>query len=261
MALLVVSLFPIVATLTLALLDSPRGFDALWSDARIWQAARRTLLLASVALPLELLLGLALACLFLGRMPGKPVFVYILAVPTVIAPIISGTAWRMLFDNDYGPVNQVLGWVVGGPVLIRWTEDHDFAFLAILIADIWQWTPFVFVLMLAALGNLDRRLLEAAEIDDAGPWRTLRHVVVPAILPAVGIAVLIRAFDLLRLFDVVLGLTRGGPDGATETLSVLAYDRLARTADAGGNAAMCFAAIVVVTLAAMLLLSATERDR
>jgi multiple sugar transport system permease protein len=135
-----------------------------------------------------------------------------------------------------------------------WTQNPDYAYATILVADIWQWTPFMFVLMLAALTNVDRGQMELAAINDAGPWRTLLRVVLPAIWPAIAIAVLIRGLDLLRLFDAVWTLTRGGPESGTETISVLAYERLIAGADAGSSAAMAFASLVVVSLAATLCL-------
>ena len=260
-AVLIVSLFPIAATLFFSLQQSPGGFEALMADARLWGAARRTLCLTALALPAELLFGLALAGIFLGRMPGKAVFVSLLALPALVAPVIAGTTWRILFDNDYGPVNYILGRIAGGAVMTLWTNDPDFAFSAILIADIWQWTPFMFVLMLAALSNVDRSQLEAAAIDDAGPWRTLYGVVLPAIWPAIAIAVLIRGLDLLRLFDVVWVLTRGGPETQTETLSTVAYERLIDGAETSATAAMAFAMLVVVSLAATLALARLGRER
>jgi multiple sugar transport system permease protein len=146
-------------------------------------------------------------------------------------------------------------------VVALWTEDPDLVYPAVLIAEIWQWTPFMFVILLAALTNIDRRQLESAEIDDAGPWRTLLRVVLPAIRPAIAIAVLIRGLDLLRLFDVVWALTRGGPEAKTQTLSVLAFERLTQASETSRTAAMVFASVVAVSLVATLSLSGMERDR
>jgi len=254
-----VGAFPIVYTALLSLLDVSGGFPVLLADPRFIEAVRRTLTLAAIALPIELLLGLALACVFLGRMPGKSVFVTLLAVPALAAPTIGGSAWRILFDNDLGPFNQILGWITGAAVVVQWTKDPDFIPAAILIADIWQWTPFMFVLLYAALSNVDRDHLVAAEIDDAGPWRTLFIVVLPAIWPAVGIAILVRALDLLRLFDVVLALTRGGPEA--ETLSLFAYERLGQASGSGGVAALAFAVLLMVSLPLTLLFSSSSAGR
>jgi multiple sugar transport system permease protein len=254
-AVAIVSLFPIAYALFYSLQPTPSGFEAINADPRFWETLRRTLILASIALPVELLLGLALACVFIGRMPGRAIFVSVLALPALVAPVISGSAWRMLFDNDYGPVNYILSMLSGRAVMTLWTEDPEFAFRAILIADIWQWTPFMVVLMLAALMNVDRGQLDMAAIDDAGPWRTLLRVVLPAIWPAVAIAVVIRGLDLLRLFDVVWVLTRGGPDGNSETISFFAYDKLMQGMDIGATAAMAVGAVAGLSLVAALLLT------
>ncbi len=261
LAVLIVSLLPIAYGLFVAFQQAPSGFLTLSDDPRFWEAVRHTLNLAAIALPVELLLGLALASIFLGHMPGKKIFVSLLALPALAAPVMAGWAWRILFDNDYGPVNHALGWMTGGAVMTLWTEDPDLVYRAILIADIWQWTPFMALLLLAALTNVDRSQLEAAEIDDVGPWRTLLHVVMPAVWPAVAIAVLIRGLDLLRLFDVVLVLTRNGPEVRTETLSVFAYERLAQDVDRGTTAALVCTALLLVSLLAMPLLLRLERSR
>ena len=144
-------------------------------------------------------------------MPGRQVFVALLVLPVVISPIIAGATWRLLFDNRFGPINQILGWIAGQEVTILWTVNPAFVYPAILIAEIWQWTPFMFLLLLAALSNVDKSQLEAAEIDGAGFWVTFRKIILPAIRPVLAIAVLIRALDLFRLFDVVWALTGAGP--------------------------------------------------
>lgn len=260
-AVLVISLLPAAYALFVSLQPSPNGFQVLQADPGFWEAVRRTLVIASVALPVELLLGLGLAAIFAGRMPGKAVFVAMMALPALVAPVISGSAWRILMNNDYGPLNQLLGWVTGGAVVALWTKNSDLVYPAILIADVWQWTPFMFVLLLAGLGSVDRGQLEAAEINDAGPWRVFLRIVLPALWPAIAIAAFIRGLDLLRLFDVVWTLTRGGPDGQTQTLSVFAYERLLQGSDMSATAAMAFAVIVAFTLFATLVFVAAGRER
>jgi multiple sugar transport system permease protein len=260
-AVLVISLLPAADTLFIGLQPSPNGFQALQADPRFWEAVRRTLGIAAVALPVELLLGLGLAATFAGRMPGKSVFVALLVLPALVAPVISGSAWRILMNNDYGPFNQVLGWISGGAVVALWTTDPDLVYRAILIADIWQWTPFMFVLLLAGLTSVDRGQLEAAEVNDAGPWRVFLRITLPVVWPAIAIAVFIRGIDLLRLFDIVWTLTRGGPEGQTQTLSVFAYERLLQGSDTSATAAMAFAVIVAFTLVATLVFAAAGRER
>ena len=160
---------------------------------RFWQAFGHTFLFLGIALPVEFVLGLLLAFLFLEGMPGKQVFVALLVLPVVISPIIAGATWRLLFDNRFGPINQIIGWITGRARPSSGLVNPSFVYPAILIAEIWQWTPFMFLLLLAALTNVDNSQLEAAEIDGAGFAVTFRKIILPAIRPVLAIAVLIRA--------------------------------------------------------------------
>ena len=134
--------------------------------------------------------GFLLARLLLDRLPGRQVFIALLLLPAVISPIVAGAMWRLMFDNIFGPINQVLSWLAGGPVNILWTVNSNpvIVYFAILVCEIWQWTPFMFLILLAALSNVDRSQLEAAELDGASWWQTLSKVVLPAIKPVVIVA-------------------------------------------------------------------------
>ncbi|HSM39222.1 MAG TPA: sugar ABC transporter permease [Afifellaceae bacterium] len=272
LVILLIGLFPIIYTLIISvqnitMMDEDTTFNglihyrALIGDARFWQSLWHTLIFMAVALPAELLLGLALAYLFLERMPGRQVFIALLVMPVVISPIIAGATWRLLFDNRFGPINQVLGWFAGEPVTILWTVDPSFVYPAILIAEIWQWTPFMFLLLLAALSNVDKSQLEAAEIDGAGFVRVFRTIVLPAIWPVLAIAVLIRALDLFRLFDVIWALTRGGPGTRTETFSIYAYVQGFQQFETSYTAAMAFVVILILAVSVTLILRRMEIDQ
>ena len=272
LVILLIGLFPVIYTAiisvqNLTMMAEDTSFHGLLhyrtliSDPRFWGALSNTLIFTAIALPIELLLGLALAYLFLERMPGKQIFVALLVMPVVISPIVAGATWRLLFDNRYGPINQILGWFAGEPVTILWVVDPNFVYPAILIAEIWQWTPFMFLLLLAALSNLDRSQLEAAELDGARFWRTFRQIVLPAIWPVLAIAVLIRGLDLFRLFDVVWALTRGGPGTRTETISIYAYVKGFQQFETSYTAAMAFVIIVLLSVAVTLILRRMEIDR
>lgn len=260
-SILLISLFPLAFTLVVGLRTTPDVLLAVSGDARLLGAAHRTLIIAAFALPIELALGLGLTLVFAGRMPGKGIFVSLLAIPALLAPVTAGTAWRMLFDNDYGPVNQVLGWITGRAVVSLWTTDAALVVPAIVIADVWQWTPFMFVLFMAALSGIGRDQRELAEIDDAGPWRMVFRVILPALWPGVAVALLVRAIDLLRMFDMVWALTRGGPDHQSETLSLTLYGRLLDGAHQAGTAAIAFVGILAFSLVAMPFLMRLGRAR
>ena len=168
-------------------------YARLFEDARLWESLLHTVAFAAVALPIELLLGFALALLFLERMPLRRTLIAIILLPCVISPIVAGATWRLMFDQRFGPVNQVLGWLAGGDVKLLWTIDPQLVWSAILVAEVWQWTPFMFLLLLAGLANVDREQLESAEVDGASWWLRLRRVsYCRRSLPVMAIALLIR---------------------------------------------------------------------
>jgi multiple sugar transport system permease protein len=269
---LLIGLFPIVYSAVVSLqninmLEEDTSFSGLLNyqrlitDGRFWVALGHTFVFMAVALPVELILGLLLAYLFLDRMPGRQVFVALLVLPVVISPIVSGAMWSILFDNRFGPINQILGWIAGQETTILWTVNPGFVYPAILAAEIWQWTPFMFLLLLAALSNVDRSQLEAAEIDGAGFAVTFRKIVLPAIWPVLAIAVLIRALDLFRLFDIIWALTAGGPGTMTETVSIYAYVQGFQQFETSYAAAMAFAILLIVNLLVILALRRVEIAR
>ena len=182
-----------------------------------------------IALPLELVLGLLMAQLFLEKLPGKQAFVALLLIPTIVSPIVAGSMWRLMFDVRFGPINQIIGWFTGEQVFILWTVTPQWVFPAIIIAEVWEWTPFMFLILLAALSNVNRDLVEAAEIDGASFWQVFFNISLPAIWPVMIIALIIRALDLVRLFDIVWQISRGGPGTVSETLSIYMYLRVSRT--------------------------------
>ncbi len=267
LVILLIGLFPIVYTAIVSFQNidmfgedtSFQGgvhYARLMGDARFWQSVMHTLIFLVVALPLELVLGLLLALLFLDRLPGKQIFVALLILPVVTSPIIAGSTWRLLFDNRYGPINQMISWVTGEPATVLWTVNPVYVYPAILLAEVWQWTPFMFLLLLAGLSNVDQSLNEAAELDGAGFWKTFWYVTLPIIKPVILIACLIRALDLFRLFDVIWALTRGGPGTLTETVSIYAYVLAFKQFETSYAAAL---AVVIIVLLSIVVMAALRR--
>ncbi len=237
------------------------GFDnygALFTDGRLWLSIAHTFIILAIALPIEFVLGLLMAQLFLERMPLKQVFVALLIIPTVISPIVAGSTWRLMFDQQYGPINQIIGWLSGDPVIILWLARPEWVYPAILICEVWQWTPFMFLILLAALSNVDRSLIEAAEIDGASFWKTFFKIVLPVIKPVVVIALLIRALDLFRIFDIIWAMTKGGPGTATETISIYTYTRAFREFETSYAGAIAFLVIVLLSVIVILALKRVE---
>jgi multiple sugar transport system permease protein len=237
------------------------NFKALFDDTRLWQSLMHTLIFTAIALPLELIFGLAMAQLFIERLPGRQIFVALLVLPVVVSPIVSGATWALMFDNRFGPINQILGWIAGHEVTILWTVKPDLVYPAILVAEVWQWTPFMFLLLLAALSAVDKSQLEAAAIDGAGFWRTFTRIVLPAIWPVMAVAVLIRGLDLFRLFDIVWALTKGGPGTMTETISIFTYVKGFQQFETSYTAAVALLIIVLLTIVITWLLKRVQLAR
>lgn len=236
-------------------------FERLAGDARLWWSILRTFLFAAIALPLELIFGFVLALMFLGRVPLRQVWIGIILMPAIISPIVAGSTWRLMFDQRFGPINQIIGWFAGSDFELLWTINPDFVWVAILIAEVWQWTPFMFLLLLAALSNLDKEQMESASLDGAPIWMVFRKIVLPTILPVMFIAILIRALDLVRIFDVIWTLTKGGPGTMTETISIYAYQLAFREFDLSYSAAIALLVIVVLTVLVMWALRRVEVNR
>ena len=270
--LLLVGLFPLVYSLvvsfqniTMTEVDTSfaglLNYKQLFKDLRLWQALGHTALITAIALPLELILGFLLAQLFLERLPGRQIFVALLVLPTVLSPIVAGATWRLMFDVRFGPIGQILGWLAGHPVNILWTVNPSFVYPGIIICEVWQWTPFMFLLLLAAISNVDQSQLEAAELDGASYWRVLRQIIIPAIRPVVAIAVLIRGLDLFRIFDIIWALTEGGPGSMTETISLYTYVIGFVQFDTSYTAAVAFLVVAVLSVIVTLALRRTELVR
>ena len=238
-----------------------KNYQQIFHDTRLWQALWHTIIFTVIALPIELLLGLAMAQLFLEKFPGRAVFIALLVMPTMIAPIVAGATWSLLFDHRFGPINQIIGWLAGKEQVLLWTINPDLVYPAILAAEVWQWTPFMFLLLLAALSNVDKSQLEAASIDGAGYWQTFRKIVLPAIWPVMAIALLIRGLDLFRLFDIVWALTKGGPGTSTETISIFTYVQGFQQFESSYTAAVSLLIVVLLTVVITWLLKRMEITR
>lgn len=271
LVLLLVGLFPIVYSLIVSFQKITRrttdtsfhgfyNYERLLGDDRFWEAILNTGIITAVALPLQLAFGLLLARLFLEKFPGRQLLIALILLPSVIAPFVSGAVWRLMFDNIFGPVNQILRWLMGGTFDLLWLVNANpfVVYSAILTAEIWQWTPFMFLILLAAWSNVDKSQIEAAEIDGASGWRIFRYIVLPAIRPVIIVALTIRGLDLVRLFDVVWALTRGGPGNMTETLSIYAYVKGFELFNVSLTAAFTFIVILSLSLLVMMLLKRVE---
>ena len=227
-------LYPLLSALQLGFYDWSMGTpwgEAKWvglevfirafQDEAVWRSLHTTLLFAFVCVAAEMVLGIALALALEGKVRGMAVFRTLFILPMMIAPIAVGLTWRYLFDAQFGLLNAILELFGSAP--IGWLAQENTAFIAIIIADIWQWTPFVFIMMIAALSNVDGAVLEAARVDGANWWQTTFRVKLPMVMNVIAITLLMRLIDAFRVLEVIYILTFGGPGDSTEILSLHIY--------------------------------------
>ena len=238
-----------------------KNYSTALSDDRLWDALGHTLTIMIIAVILELIIGLGLAQTLIGHLPGKRFVLPLLLLPVVMAPLMVGYTWRMLWDTQYGPINQVLGWILQRPVELVWLINPRTVYPAIITTEIWQWTPFMFLVLLAGLTAINPELHEAATIDGASGWETFRYITLPMIYPVIVIAVLFRALDIFKLFDIVFALTGGGPGSQTETASLYVYILGWKNFRLGYTAAMSVILLLIVSIAITILWWRLGQDR
>ncbi len=189
---------------------------------RLWEPIGRTMLILIVVVPVEFVIGLGLAVLFVDSFPGKRVFYSILLTPMMVVPAVAGYMFFMLFQSN-GPINQILGLLTGTDVELVWLGDTTLAMVAVMIADIWQWTPLMFLILLAGILGVPEDQLKAATLLGANWGQKFWRIVLPRMRTVIIIAIVIRAVEAFKLFDVMYVMTKGGPGVATETISIYIY--------------------------------------
>lgn len=191
------------------------------SDDLFRTAFLNTVIFSIVATALEVGIGFFLALLFYGRFFGKRPAMIIAIFPMMISTMVVCSVWRTLYQFDIGLLNYLFKAVGLGPV--GWLNNPHLALFSVILVDIWQWTPFAFIVLQAGLMSVQREVFEASSIDGAGYFRTIFSVVVPILWSQIILVVLLRTIDTFRIFSKVYALTGGGPGNSTETVSFFIY--------------------------------------
>ena len=199
------------------------NYLSLFKDVRFLHSIFITAIVVVVGVGIEMVLGFGLGQILSVKMRGKRFFVAALLLPVMVMPVVVGYTWRLLWDAMYGPINQIIGWIIGKPFQFTWLANSWTAIFAILVTEIWQWTPFMFLVFLSGIVSLDPEIFEAADIDGASGWNKLRYLTIPLLRPIIIVALLIRGLDALKFFDVIFALTGGAPGNSTETISFYIY--------------------------------------
>ena len=215
-----------------------------------------TLIFVFGGIALQLFLGLGLAMLAVQQVPWRRFFRILFLVPLTITPVGVGYMFLMMTDTSKGPFEPV--WVALGLRNFTWVTDPWLARGAVIIGDTWQWTPFVFIVLLAALESLDQEVREAALVDGASRWQSFRHITMPALLPVTTTIVLIRIIEGFKIIDMPNILLGGGPGTATQSMTLQAYIDW-NTLNLGRSAAVAYLLLILVSVVATVYVSFVRR--
>lgn len=227
------------------------NFVNLFKDSRATGAFTNTLLIVGGAVVIETLLGLAVAILLNQITKGKTLITVLLMLPMLISRVVVALLWKILYHPVIGPINWFMDEFFGISH-IEWLANPSLTKFSIIVADVWQWTAFMILILSAGLEMLPKDTYEAAQIDGASSWKTFLYITIPLLTPVMGVAILFRGIEALRTFDLIYILTAGGPGTTTETVDIYAYlVGLSR----GSRISYASAISIVLLVATILLLT------
>jgi multiple sugar transport system permease protein len=228
------------------------NYIQLFRDGDLWASVWRTLLFVAIAVPIEFALGLLLAALFYEGVAGRPILYSIILMPMMIVPAVSGYIFFLIFQQT-GPLNALLG------LDLNWLNDVNRAFIAVIVADIWQWTPLMFLILFAGLMSVPDDQMKAATILGASWWQRFTRIALPRIKAVIVIAIALRVIECLKIFDMLFVMTTGGPGVATESLSLFLYKKTFQSLEWSYVAAIGITVLVILSVITALILQRAAR--
>lgn len=260
--LLIFAIYPLFHSLRLSFTDLTAaagtgrfvGFENyafLLTDPQFWNAALNSAIMVSLGVTIQVVVGVALAMFFNLHLRGAWIVRGILLLPMLMTPIVVGVMWRALLNPDWGLVD----WSIRSIGLIPpdWLGSVRMAIVTLVLVDTWQWTPFVFMIVFARLQTLPLDVFEAAEMDGAGPFTIFRRITLPMLMPAILFAAVFRAVDAFRAFDLIYGLSYGGPARGTTTLAFFAFQNGFQFQNYGYAAAVAYSMLLILAVGTSLL--------
>ena len=266
--LVAIILFPLLFTIRVSFSDwdvARPGLDWIGStnylrlahDTRFWESFGRLALMAVGSVLLQYLLGFGLALLVWREVRARRFFRVLFLIPMMTTPVIMAVIWRTMFHESLGPVNDLVHLLGFAP--LPWLSQAGLAMTSIIIVEVWQWTPFMFLMLLAGLLSLPREPFLAAAIDGAGPIRTFLRVTFPMMAPISIGAIIIRLIEASKILDSVYVITSGGPGTATETSSYYIFIRGLRDFQVGYAAALSFTYLVIMAISLTIIAKVLAR--
>jgi multiple sugar transport system permease protein len=227
--------------------------EILFKDIRFWKTLRTTFVLVGSVVSVEFFLGLGLALLLHKRGRSRKVLSLFFLFPMMLAPVVIAYIWKLLYHTSYGAINYFLQVFLKRPP-VDWLGNSSVALYAIIVTDIWQWTTFMFLVLLGGLMALPKEPFEAAMIDGAERGQMLRYVTLPLMKGAITVAILFRTLSAFQMFPKIWILTQGGPGIATENLPLFIYYTSFRYFDMGYGSALSYILLIIISTISLFLL-------
>lgn len=221
-------------------------YVAVLQDTRFWHSLFVTFVIVLIAVSLEYVIGLSLALILTVELRGRRAFRVIFLVPMMVTAVIMALVWRTVLHESIGPINDIL--IRLSLPGIPWLSDNTIALISIILVDFWQWTPFMFIILLAGLLSLPQDPYEAAVIDGASSWQVFRYITFELLYPVSVAVLLIRTIEAFKIMGTIFVLTSGGPGTSTETSSYYIWIRGLKEFQLGYSSAMAFTYLVILTI-------------
>ena len=235
------------------------NYLALLSDHLFHAGVANTLIFAVSGVAIQMVLGFALALFTSKILHGRTVYRTIFLLPILVPGIVVGAIWKLMYNADFGVINGLTGLVGIGPR--DWLGEPSLALASVIVVNIWHWTPFCYLLLLAGIESLPQDVYEAARVDGASAWQELIHISLPMMLPTIIVTLIFRLVVAFKVFDEVYLLTGGGPGTATEVVSFSIYRRFFTEDRAGYGSALSIVTLFIMALLIVLAVSAVQRRR
>lgn len=262
---LAVAIFPLIYSLANSFMSlrlvPPRparfvgleNYVDLLGDARFWQVVQTTCLIAFTSVAIQFAIGFGIALALVKKVPGADFFRVSFLLPMLVAPVAVALVARQILNPTMGPLNQITTFF--GFSNLPFLTETKWALGSLITVEIWQWTPFVVLLLLAGLQSLPEDVYEAAELENASPWKQFWSITFPMMLPISAAVIFIRIVESFKIIDTVFVMTGGGPGVSTETLTLFAYQEGFKKFNLGYTSALSFLFLVVVLVISLVYLA------
>ncbi|GAA3875035.1 sugar ABC transporter permease [Leifsonia kafniensis] len=233
------------------------NYATVLTDRGFLNSMKVTAIYLVLALPIQMFLGFGIAFLINAEWRGRGLIRALFLIPMVIVPVVAGGVWKMLLDPLWGVFNW-MGSLVGLPT-VDWLGDPTLAMVSIVMIDTWRWTPFIVLIASAALMALPQDVFEAAAVDGTRWWQTLRYITMPLLAPIIAATFVVRWLGAVKMFDIALAATRGGPGQSTNVVNLYIYEQAFRSLKFGESSAMAVIILIITVILTLIFLAMSKK--